>query len=239
MPDRRTRLSAQTRAPSLPRPLAAPWDRPIGAVALARARSLSLSLCPTDPTCQRFPNLSPTISSLWTRPRPRVLRPRSSPRAPFDPRALLAHLPSSICALCPALSLSLSLCPREPRTSATAHRRSSLVPWPPLCPCPVQCHGELRLAVSYSGHPSVCPLPPCCARSTLTGAVLAQSEPRRRRPEAPPHPRRPLSVPEFAPEVRHPSPCLISPIVPCVRPISPSPMLGRGRRRSLCHPCLC
>jgi hypothetical protein len=126
MPDRRTRLSAQTRAPSLPRPLAAPWDRPIGAVALARARSLSLSLCPTDPTCQRFPNLSPTISSLWTRPRPRILRPRSSPRAPFDPRALLAHLPSSICALCPALSLSLSRSAhanREPLPPPTDVRR--------------------------------------------------------------------------------------------------------------------
>jgi hypothetical protein len=63
-----------------------------------------------------------------------------------------------------------------------------------LRPCAIQCHGELRLAVSYSGHPSVCPLPLCCARSTFSGAVLAQSEPRCRRPEAP-------SVPEFALEV--------------------------------------
>jgi hypothetical protein len=36
------------------------------------------------------------------------------------------------------------------------------------------------------------------------------------------------SLPEFRPEVRHPSPCPISPIVPCVRAISPSPVLGRG-----------
>jgi hypothetical protein len=70
-----------------------------------------------------------------------------------------------------------------------------------LRPCPVQCHGELRLAVSYSGHPSVCPLPPCCARSMHTRAVLAQSEPRRHRPEAPLHPHRSPSVPEFALEV--------------------------------------
>jgi hypothetical protein len=129
---------AQTRAPSLPRSLAAPWDRPVGAVALARA--LSLSLCPTDPTRQRVPNLSPTISPPWTHPRPRVLRPRPSPRVPFEPRVLLAHLPSSICALCPALSPSLSLCPREPRTSATVRRRPPPVSWPPLRPCPVQCH---------------------------------------------------------------------------------------------------
>jgi hypothetical protein len=96
----RPRLLAQTRAPSLPRSLVVPWDRPISAVALARARLPSLY--PTDPTCQRVPNLSPKISPPWTRPRSRDLRPRPSPRA------LLAHLPSSICALCPALSLSRS-----------------------------------------------------------------------------------------------------------------------------------
>jgi hypothetical protein len=51
-----------------------------------------------------------------------------------------------------------------------------------------------------------------------------------------PRPRyRPSSSPETAPslpelrlEVRHPSPCPISLIVPCVRPISPSPVLDRG-----------
>jgi hypothetical protein len=102
-------------------------------------------------------NLPPTISPSWTCPRPRVLRPRPSPRAPFEPRALLAHLPSSICALCPALSPSLSLCPHKPRTSAIARRCPPPVSWPPLRPCPVQCHGKLHLAVSYSGHPSVCP----------------------------------------------------------------------------------
>jgi hypothetical protein len=52
------------------------------------------------------------ISLPWTRPRPRVFRPRPRPRAPFEPRALLAHLSSLICALCPTLSPSLSLCPR-------------------------------------------------------------------------------------------------------------------------------
>jgi hypothetical protein len=36
------------------------------------------------------------------------------------------------------------------------------------------------------------------------------------------------SLPELRPEVRHPSPCPISFIVPCVRPISPSPVLDRG-----------
>jgi hypothetical protein len=51
------------------------------------------------------------ISPSWTRPHPRVLRPRPRTRAPFEPRALLAHLPSLICALCQTLSPSLSLCP--------------------------------------------------------------------------------------------------------------------------------
>jgi hypothetical protein len=57
-------------------------------------------------------------------PRPHVLRPRPSPHAPFEPRALLAHLPSLICALCPAPLPSLSLCPRElraPLLPADAH----------------------------------------------------------------------------------------------------------------------
>jgi hypothetical protein len=36
------------------------------------------------------------------------------------------------------------------------------------------------------------------------------------------------SLPELRPEVRHPSPCPISLIVPCVHPISPSPVLGHG-----------
>jgi hypothetical protein len=104
--------------------LSVPWASLVGAV-LSRAPSLSLSLCPAIPTCQPISNLSPTISPSWTRPRPRVLRPRPSPRDPFEPRALLAHLPSLICALCPAPSPSLSLCLREPRAPpppADAHR---------------------------------------------------------------------------------------------------------------------
>jgi hypothetical protein len=71
-----------------------------------------LSLCPAVTTCQLVLNLPPTISPSWTVPRPRVLRPHPRPHAPFEPCALLAHLPSLICALCPTLSPSLSLCRR-------------------------------------------------------------------------------------------------------------------------------
>jgi hypothetical protein len=118
VPDRRTPpvgANPSALSPSLSRCSVGPTCRR----RCSRPRPPSLSL-PHRPTCQRVPNLSPTISPPWTCPRPRVLRPRPSPRAPFEPRALLAHLPSSICALYPALSPSLSLSPREPRTSATA-----------------------------------------------------------------------------------------------------------------------
>jgi hypothetical protein len=36
------------------------------------------------------------------------------------------------------------------------------------------------------------------------------------------------SLPELRPEVRHPSTCPVSSIVPCARPISPSPVLSCG-----------
>jgi hypothetical protein len=71
---------------------------------------LSLSL-PCRPHLSVVLNLPPTISPSWTRPRPCVLRPRPCARAPFEPRALLAHLSSLICTLYPTLSPSLSLCP--------------------------------------------------------------------------------------------------------------------------------
>jgi hypothetical protein len=173
---------------------------------LSHAPAPSLSAPPT-----------PLVSaSLTSRPRTphrgrahdRVLRPRPSPRAPFEPRALLAHLPSSICALCPALSL----CPREPRTPATARRCPLPVPWPPLRPHPVQCYGELHLAVSFSGHPLVCPFPPWFSRPVLTGVVLAQLELRHRRPVVSLCLRRCPVPPAF--------PCKVSnlpvPLFPCV-----------------------
>jgi hypothetical protein len=78
-----------------------------------------------------------------------------------------------------ALSLALPTCAGS---STTARRRPLPVLWLSPRPCPVQCHGELHLTVSCSGHPSVCPLPLFLVRSTLTRAIFAQAEPRRRRP---------------------------------------------------------
>jgi hypothetical protein len=126
---------------------------------------------------------------------------------------LLSHfrpLPNSL-----ALSLAL---PMRAGSSATTHRRPLSVSWPPSRLCPVQCHGEFRLTVSCSGHPSVCPFLPCCVRSALTGTFLAQPEPRCRRPEAPSHPRCSPNVPEFALEVSTlPMPLFrqVSPQRPC------------------------
>jgi hypothetical protein len=89
----------------------------------------------------------------------------------------------------------------------------------------------------------MCPLPPCCIGSTLTGVVLAQSEPRRRRPKAPPHPHRSPSVPKFALEVSNlPMPLFrqVSPQSPrnCLSKLASSPWnLFHHGLRSLAPPC--
>jgi hypothetical protein len=101
-------LSAPYLSPSLCPVGQSCWHRSF----LPRARSLSLS---RHPHLSAIHNLPPMISPPWTRPRPCVLRPHPCARAPFELRALLAHLFSLICALCQILSPSLSLCPREQR----------------------------------------------------------------------------------------------------------------------------
>jgi hypothetical protein len=140
------RLSAPTRARLLPLSLATLWGRAVGAVLFPRTLYLSLSC---RPHLSAVPNLSPTISTPWTRPRPRVLRPRSCARAPFEPLALLAHLPSLICALCQ----TLSLCPRVQRAP----------PPPAVDRCPFCGHRRVR-APSCA---TVSSASPSAARDTL------------------------------------------------------------------------
>jgi hypothetical protein len=142
-------------------------------------RLLSLSLS-RRPHLSAVPNLSPTTSPPWTRPRPHVFRPRPCARAPFEPRALLAHLPSLICSFCQTPSPSLSLCPRMQRAPPPPSTATCLRPL--SCLRLVPCHGELRLAVRCSRHPSLCPSPLCFVRFVLTGAILAQPELRLRSP---------------------------------------------------------
>jgi hypothetical protein len=169
--DRRTCLSAcLASVPSLPVSVVVTWARAIGAVLPPPPPPCPLSLCPAVPTCQFILNLPPTISPSWTRPRPHVLRPRLRPACP----PLLSHL----CPLPNPLALSLAL-PTRAGSSATAHRWPLSVLWPSSRPCPVQCHSELRLTVSCSGHPSVCLFPllrlarahrssPCAVRAPPT-----------------------------------------------------------------------
>jgi hypothetical protein len=214
------------------------WAPPVGANPSALTLSLSL-LCGADlsaPFLFPAPALSlsvppsPLVSHpqppahdppSWTCPRPLILRPRPRACAPFEPRSLLAHLPSLSCALNqPPRSLSLALHAR-PENSATTHCRSQFVLRSSSRPHPVLCLVEFRLAVSCSGHPSVCP-PLWFARSALTGAVLVQPEPHRRRPEVPPHLRRPPHSPEFALEVSNlPAPLIRSLLPFCPHDCSP------------------
>jgi hypothetical protein len=106
LPDRRVpHVGANPIAP-LSLSLSVAWARPVGAVSLTRARSLSL--CPAVPTCQLVLNLPPMISPPWMRPCPRVLRPRPSP-APWPPTSPLPFAPFA------QLPRPLSLCPCEPR----------------------------------------------------------------------------------------------------------------------------
>jgi hypothetical protein len=143
-----SRLSAPTHAPSLPLSLAVPWARFVGAVPLAHVSSLSL--CPTNPTCQLVPNLPPTIPCRG-RAHDRAISGhlhRSSPL--LSPAPHLPTFPRSLAPQPNPLALSLALCARQER-SATAHRRLSSVLRPSSSPCPVFCLSEFQLAVSYSG----------------------------------------------------------------------------------------
>jgi hypothetical protein len=137
---------------------------------------------------------SPLVSSSSTS------HPRSPRRGRAHDRAFSGHVrapapllssrparPPLLSHLCPlpnpfALSLALPTCAGS---SATACHRQLPVLWSPSRQCPIQCHGELRLTVSCSGHPSVCPFPPCCVQSALTGVPPVQSKLHHRRPVEP------------------------------------------------------
>jgi hypothetical protein len=121
------------------------------------------------------------ISPPWTCPRLLVLRPLPRARAPFEPCAQLAHLPSLICTLCQTPSPSLSLCPREQRAP----------PPPAVDYWPFYGHRHFRApsnaTVSFAS-PSAARDTLCCALPSLVWLVRAhrsgstQPEPHRRRP---------------------------------------------------------
>jgi hypothetical protein len=177
---------------------------------LSRARPLSLARCPVGPIYRRQ-FLSPSLSLCLAGPDRQP--PSRCPERPF-PLSLSASWACLVSSAFPALAVD-----RRVRTSA--RRRISRPRRPPMHPAPFL-------------EPRQCPaLAPRLISHTLTLSRALSSlldtagDPRPRcRPtsslETAP------SLPELHPEVRHQSSCPISPIAPCVRPILPLPVLGRG-----------
>jgi hypothetical protein len=158
------------------------------------------------PTCRRqFPSPVRSLS---------ISRAQFASAELLPPRVLLF----SLC----AVSLSFQFCLLRARrgparahsrtspgfsTTTLAHAPNSLFRAPPV--------PRTRSSPRFA-HPR--PL----SRSALVAGDLRP----RSRPSS--LPETTLSLPELCSEVRHPSPCPISLIVPCVRPISPSPVLDHG-----------
>jgi hypothetical protein len=147
----------------------------LSAPLLSRAPAPSLSLphrphlsARPEPLAHDLPAVdvpTSTLSPATTEPPRPFWTPR---RARPPPLFHLRPLPSS-------LSLSRSThANREPPPPLPTSTACSVAVVAPV-PRPV------RLAVSYSGHPSVCPVPLWSVRSALTGVVLAQPELRHRR----------------------------------------------------------
>jgi hypothetical protein len=183
----------------------------LSAAVLPRVRPPSLARCPVGSICRRqFPSpaCSLSLSVSWAR----IASHRAvAPRTPFFSLCAVG-LPCQFRPLRARRGLARAHSCTSPDVSATtpAHAPSSLLRAPPV----------------PRAHPS----PHFAQLHPLSRSAHAASY--RRRP-APSFPAIQLAgdrskPPELRPEVRHPSPCPISPIALCVRPISPSPMLGRG-----------
>jgi hypothetical protein len=184
----------------------------LSAAVLPRVRPPSLARCPVGPACRRqFHSPVRSLSlSLSRKPRSPAAEPLH--RAPLSSLSAPWTLPVSSA----PSALAVDWCVRT-----RARRRISRPRRPPTCPAPFlepyQCPAHTPRLISRSFALSrALPTPPATAGD--------------------PHPRaRPSSSPETAAsltelrlEVRHLSPCPISLIVSCARPISPSPVLGRG-----------
>jgi hypothetical protein len=199
----------------------------------------SLARCPVGPTCRRqFPSPARSLSLS-------VSRARFASAEPLPP-----HVPYSLSApwACLVSSAFFALA-MDRRVRTRARRRVSRPRRPPTCPAPFleprQCPTHtLRLISHTLALSRALPSPPDAAgdpRPRPWPSSLLETAP---------------SLPELRPEVRHPSPCPISLIAPCVRPISHSPVLNCGgspcshdgrpiqpglvpQSSFLCHPCLC
>jgi hypothetical protein len=181
-----------------------------GSSPLPRALSLPLSARWGQPVGASF--LHPCAPSLS------LSRGLGSPVAEPLPRAPLSSLSAPWA--CPVSSAPSALAV-DRRVRIHARRRVSRPRRPPTCTAPFleprQCPAHTPRLISHSFTLSrALPTPP---------AAVGDPRPRSRpssSPETAP------SLPELRPEVRHPSSCPISLIALCVRPISPSPVLGHG-----------
>jgi hypothetical protein len=181
----------------------------LSAAGLPRACPPSLPRCPVGPTYRRqFP--SPVRSLFVSRARFTSAEPLP-PRVPFSLSAPWACLVSSAF---PAPAVDRRMRTRA-RRRVSRPRRLPTRPTPFLEPRQCPMHTRHLISRSFTLSRAL-PTPP---------AAAGDPRPRSRSSSSP---KTAPSLPELCPEVRHPSSCLISPIVPYVRPISPSSVLGRG-----------
>jgi hypothetical protein len=163
------------------------------------------------------PNLSTPVTSPVRSPSLSVSRARFTSAELLPP-----HVPFSLSASWAFLVTFAFLTPAvDQRVRTRAHHRVSRPRRPPTRPAPFleprQCPAHTRHLISHS--------------FTLSRALPSSSA-----AAGDPHPcSRPSSSPKTAPslpelrsKVKHPAPCPISFIVPCVRPISPSLVFDRG-----------
>jgi hypothetical protein len=145
-----------------------------------------------------------------------VSRARFASAEPLPPRVSFSLSASCTCLVRSAFPALVV----DRRVRTRARRRVSRPRRPPtrLAPFlePYQCPAHTPCLISHNFTLSrALPTPPAAAEDPRPRSRPSSS------PEIAP------SLPELRPEVRHSSPCPISPIVPCVRPILPSPVLGR------------
>jgi hypothetical protein len=163
------------------------------------------------PTCWRQFLLARALPlSLSREPGSLVAEPL--PRAPFSSLSASWACPVSSAPSAPAV---------DQHVHTHARRRISRPRRPPTRPAPFL---EPRQCLAHT--PRLISLSFTLSRALLTPPAAAGDPRPRFRPSISPEPA--PSLTELRREVRHPSPCPISPIVPCVRPISPSPVLGHG-----------
>jgi hypothetical protein len=180
-------------------------------VALSRTRLPSLARCPVGPIC-RCQFLSPAHSlslSLSRGPRSPVVEPL--PSVPLSSLSAPWAYPVSSA----PSALVVDRCVRtRARRQISRPRRLPTRPAPFLEPrqCPV--HTPRLISLSFTLYHAL-PMPPAATGDPHPCSWPSSS------PETTP------SLPELRPKVRHPSPCPISLIAPCVRLISPSPVLDR------------